>query len=271
MNATIGQKLQEARKKRGLSIKDASDYLKIKVDFLNHFENDRFDFNLPEVYMYGFLKLYANYLKLDVKTLMGQYSELKQLNPQSVYQKESRESLGRMQFHKKPQLIDDRLSTNFKVIEEDPALSAEDGAAAFTAKPSYKKPLFFFLSLAFLGILCILLALLWGWWHKRGASPAQVSIHSALPEASSSGESKANDFVEEVLTLTADNDVHVVIRQDTDKQRLFSGTVGPKQPQTLSRRGPVKIHFSDGTSLIIQKANGQKIKPARSGVGWVSV
>jgi cytoskeleton protein RodZ len=271
MNATIGQKLQEARKKRGLSIKDASDYLKIKVDFLNNFENDRFDFNLPEVYMYGFLKLYVNYLKLDAKALMAQYSELKQLNPQGGYQRESRESLGRMQFNKKPQLIDDRLSTNFKVIENDPGLSMEEGPAAFSSKPSYKKPLFFFLGLAFLGIICILLTLLWGWWHKRSGSATEVSVHTAPAEISDNRDPSANDFVEETLTLSADNDVHVVIRQDVDKQRLFSGTIGPKQPQTLSRKGPVKIHFSDGTSLIIQKANGQKIKPARSGVGWVGV
>ncbi len=271
MNLTIGQKLQEARKKRGLSLKDASDYLKIKLDFLSHFENDRFDFNLPEVYMYGFLKLYANYLKMDVKAITAQYSELKQVHPQGTYQKESRESLGRMQFNKKPQLIDDRLSSNFKVLENDLGGGADEEPPTFKAKPSYKKPLFYLLGIAFLGIVSILGALLWGWLHKRGASSETVAIQSQPSEDTSTSARGDNHFLEEILTLTAETEVHVVVRQDTDKQRLFSGTVGPKSPQTLSRKGPVKIHFSDGTSLIIQKANGQKIKPGRSGVGWIGV
>ncbi len=271
MNLTIGQKLQEARKKRSLSLKDASDYLKIKLDFLSHFENDRFDFNLPEVYMYGFLKLYANYLKMDVKAITAQYSELKQLHPQGTYQKESRESLGRMQFNKKPQLIDDRLSSNFKVLENDLGGPTDEEPPVFKAKPTYKKPLFYLLGIAFLGILSILGALLWGWFHKRSMASEPVVMHSQTREDITVNSLTKNDFVEEILTLTAETEVHVVVRQDTDKQRLFSGTVGPKSPQTLSRKGPVKIHFSDGTSLIIQKANGQKIKPGRSGVGWVGV
>lgn len=271
MNLTIGQKLQEARKKRGLSLKDASDYLKIKIDFLTHFENDRFDFNLPEVYMYGFLKLYANYLKMDVKALTAQYSELKQLYSQGTYHKESRESLGRMQFNKKPQLIDDRLSSNFKVIENELGVVSEEETPLFKAKPSYKKPLFYLLGIAFLGIVSILGALLWGWFHKRGDASAQASIPTQIQEAATTPALAENDFVEELLTLTAETEVHVVVRQDADKQRLFSGTVGPKETQTLSRKGPVKIHFSDGKSLVIQKANGQKIKPGRSGVGWIGV
>lgn len=271
MNGTIGQTLQEARKKRGLSLKDASDYLKIKIDFLNHFENDRFDFNLPEVYMYGFLKLYANYLKIDVKAITAQYSELKQLHPQGTYHKESRESLGRMQFHKKPQLIDDRLSSNFKVLENELGGSSEEEPPVFRAKPTYKKPLLYLLGVACLGIVSILGAVLWGWWHKRGSSSVQVVTLGQVQHSSSSMGATTHEFVEETLTLTAETEVHIVVRQDADKQRLFSGTVGPQSPQTLSRKGPVKIHFSDGTSLIIQKANGQKIKPGRSGVGWIGV
>ena len=73
MQATIGSQLENARKTLGLSLTEAAEFTKIRTDFLAHFENNNFDIGLPEVYRRGFLKLYANYLKLDGDEIVREY------------------------------------------------------------------------------------------------------------------------------------------------------------------------------------------------------
>lgn len=260
---TIGQQLQEARKRRGLSLKDASESTKIKIDFLSHFENDRFDFNLPEVYMYGFLKLYANYLKLDTKAIMADYSALKQVSIMDNRKRESREVFGKMHLQKKPQFLADP-NNDFKVLEEDSAVLTEDEISSYPPplKKNYKKPLFLGFALAVFGIVAIISIVIWLKEPRGEGLSKAVVVKEGVP----------SDLIEEdTITLIAENQVHVVVRQESNKQRLFSGTVGPNQPQAIVRQGPVKVHFSDGTSLLIKKSGGQKIKPGRSGVGWIEV
>ena len=61
----IGQKLEEARNRKGISLREASESTKIRGDYLSSFEAGNFDINLPEVYLRGFIRLYARYLDLD--------------------------------------------------------------------------------------------------------------------------------------------------------------------------------------------------------------
>ena len=63
---TIGERLEEARKKKGISIREAAESTKIRGDFLQKFEGNHFDIGLTEIYTRGFLRNYANYLKLPV-------------------------------------------------------------------------------------------------------------------------------------------------------------------------------------------------------------
>ena len=61
----IGQKLEEARNRKGISLREASESTKIRGDYLTAFESSSFDINLPEVYLRGFVRLYARFLDLD--------------------------------------------------------------------------------------------------------------------------------------------------------------------------------------------------------------
>ncbi|MFI3290407.1 MAG: helix-turn-helix domain-containing protein [Opitutales bacterium] len=69
----IGEKLEQARNARGLTLKDAVMYTKIKQEFLVSMEKNDFSFNLPDVYRRGFLRLYADYLKLNADEIMQEY------------------------------------------------------------------------------------------------------------------------------------------------------------------------------------------------------
>lgn len=71
--ASLGQKLAEARNRKGISIREASDTTKIRGDYLTKFENDDFDVNLPPVYLRGFLTNYASYLDLDPEGILADF------------------------------------------------------------------------------------------------------------------------------------------------------------------------------------------------------
>ncbi|HWA86763.1 MAG TPA: helix-turn-helix domain-containing protein [Opitutus sp.] len=73
---TIGERLEEARKKKGISIREAAEATKIRGDYLSKFENNQFDINLTELYVRGFLRTYAQFLRLPVDRILNDYAAL---------------------------------------------------------------------------------------------------------------------------------------------------------------------------------------------------
>jgi len=73
---TIGERLEEARKRKGISIREAAEATKIRGDYLHKYENNQFDIKLPEIYVRGFLRTYANYLKLSGDKIINDYHAL---------------------------------------------------------------------------------------------------------------------------------------------------------------------------------------------------
>ena len=67
----IGQKLEEARNRKGISIREASESTKIRGDYLNSFEAGDFDLKLPEVYLRGFIRVYARFLGIDPESAVS--------------------------------------------------------------------------------------------------------------------------------------------------------------------------------------------------------
>lgn len=73
---TIGERLEEARKRKGISIREAAEATKIRGDYLHKYENNQFDIKLPEIYVRGFLRTYAIYLKLPGDKIINDYHAL---------------------------------------------------------------------------------------------------------------------------------------------------------------------------------------------------
>ncbi len=71
---TIGERLEDARKRKGISLREAAEATKIRSDFLSNIEQNKFEFELPEIYKRGFIKNYARYLKLDPEKVINDYS-----------------------------------------------------------------------------------------------------------------------------------------------------------------------------------------------------
>src|ERR1017187_5594646 len=91
---TIGERLEEARKKRGISIREAAEATKIRGEYLQKFEGNQFEIGLTDLYTRGFLRGYANYLRIPSDRLLSDYTALRGGEPR--VRQPSREVYGRM-------------------------------------------------------------------------------------------------------------------------------------------------------------------------------
>ena len=96
---SIGERLEEARKRKGISLREAAEATKIRSDFLGYIEQNKMDFDLPEIYKRGFLKNYARYLKLDHDKIMTDYNA-QQLSKSRLGKKGGSEWFGQMEVEK---------------------------------------------------------------------------------------------------------------------------------------------------------------------------
>ncbi len=70
MAETIGQAMRAAREEKNISISQVSDELFIRITYLQAIENDRPEILPSPVQGRGFVRMYAEYLKMDVKTVL---------------------------------------------------------------------------------------------------------------------------------------------------------------------------------------------------------
>jgi cytoskeleton protein RodZ len=71
----IGPVLRRARLQRGKSIGEASRETRIRAEYLQALERERFDNLLGDVYVRGFLRSYSSYLGLDSEKVVSIYSQ----------------------------------------------------------------------------------------------------------------------------------------------------------------------------------------------------
>src|ERR1700690_383792 len=91
---TIGERLEDARKKKGISIREAAEATKIRGEYLQKFEGNQFEIRLTDIYPRGFLRGYSNFLRLPTDRLLSDYTALRGGEPR--VRQPSREVYGRM-------------------------------------------------------------------------------------------------------------------------------------------------------------------------------
>jgi len=69
-----GEVLKKRREDLGMSIKEISELLKIRQDYLSSIEEDRFDKLPVAVYTLGYIRCYASYLKIDPEPIIASYT-----------------------------------------------------------------------------------------------------------------------------------------------------------------------------------------------------
>jgi len=247
---TIGERLEEARKRKGISIREAAEATKIRGDYLHKFEGNQFDINLPEIYVRGFLRTYATYLKLSPDKINSDYNALGlgPAKPRSI----SRELYGRM----------DLSVASAKDAAEPPA-GENPGAGAAPAEAGARNPATFVPRASgpqidrdllikggalLVGAIALVTLIIWGVGALSDREPAAATPSSAGSTAAAP--------TQRTMTLVALNTVSVTVsRKNADGtvgEELFRGQLVRGQAQDVSWPGPVYITASAGENLEIE-------------------
>jgi transcriptional regulator with XRE-family HTH domain len=262
---SIGERLEEARKKKGISIREAAEATKIRGDYLQQFENNRFDINLTEIYVRGFLRGYATYLKLPVDKILNDYASLGRGEPRP--RQPSREIYGRMDVSVAS--AEDRGETVAEEIaaaqpaRRQPAVSRGSSSAA---GPAIDPALLF--KIGKWGAFA-LIALLFIWGVVTIIRGGGGSSATARPPATANPPAP-QPAAERTITLIALDVVRVTVtRQTSDGKEgeiIYQGTLGRNQTQEVPWPGPIFITASAGENLQIEY-KGKRFPSQFTGAG----
>jgi transcriptional regulator with XRE-family HTH domain len=262
---SIGERLEEARKRKGISIREAAEATKIRSDYLHKFESNQFDIKLPEIYVRGFLRTYANFLKAPADKIINDYKGLG-LDENKGVRGLNREVYGRMD-----------LTVGSKMDKESGEAAAPGSAAepVATADNATRNPATFVpprptsggraqfdLNLIIkggilVGILIIIVLLgVWVLAGRGGKGPAATA-------ASNTDAIWVKPLVgEPVLSLIANNPVAVTVTTKADNTTLYKGTIPRGDRRDVPRRGELHVLAEPYQNLVFEIAGKRYDMPA---------
>lgn len=254
---SIGERLEEARKRRGISIREASEATKIRGEFLLSFENNQADIGLPEVYVRGFLRNYATFLKIDAEKLVTDFNAT-MIAAAKAARRDSRELFGRMEIPErhKPAKEPSRQ-------EADDEQGANDGPRPGSfLSPEMANYLKIGLIISAAVIVVLVIVLLMRAIIGAATTPSDTEPAAAAVESSSQAAA-------ETITLVALGDVRVKVTQEEDDVVLFDGPLVEGESRRVSKRGRVLIMYDVGRNLNIEKDNQRyRMSTDKIGRSW---
>jgi cytoskeleton protein RodZ len=225
---TIGERLEEARKRKGISIREAAEATKIRGDYLHKFESNQFDIRLPEIYVRGFLRTYASFLKLPAEKIAGDYAGLGLTGETKSSRSLNRENFGRMELSVATRGPGEAARTESPAAPAPSAPQADSQRNPATFRPPAPdrgSPLDTKLILKLGGLviagLTLLVLLIWGISAMVSApapkAPAQAERPAATPTpAPAEGAT---------LTLVAAQPMRLKVVRQADGVELFQGQI----------------------------------------------
>lgn len=266
---TIGERLEEARKRKGISIREASEATKIRSDYLQKFESNSYELNLPGIYVRGFLRTYGQYLKLNTEKLLTDYASLglgDPRDPRESRRHEPRESFGRIDLADTgkssattPASQENNASRNQPQQARSVPTSVVTGAPSADRRQKYKtKILVGGGALALLLLIIVLRAILPSSSDSRTATTSASGNHTTA--------TVAPENPENVLRLIAIDNVRVKVTQQSDSKVLFDGDLVKGETRPIGRNGKVYVTYDIGKNLQVE-ISGQRYKMGVDGWG----
>jgi transcriptional regulator with XRE-family HTH domain len=286
----LGERLEEARKRKGVSIREAAEATKIRGDYLLAMEDNSFEIDLPQIYIRGFLRNYARYLKLDPNKALTDYDAHMLGKSHRSPRSNSRESLGQVaipQPDEEPSSEEDNIFATEAPAEEgpEPKMSVRLGS---TKKPTAAPPTLdreatrrdeelwnenkgIYIKIGIISaaviVVSIFCLILWQLLRSDGAEPAQINPDLATNTSSVSSEPlEPVVAVDAPIVLTASDSVTLIVEQTIDRKRLYSGTLNTGESLSLERQGPVSLRFTNGAALRIE-VDGKLLRTGTTGLG----
>ncbi len=259
---SIGEKIEEARKRKGISLSEAAEATKIRSDFLYNIENNQYDYDLPDIYKRGFIKNYARYLKLNSDKILAQYQEQQITNSRRRKKDKANSDLfgNNLDINSanKDEVISDAFQNkpSFGKINLDKPKkgSVTDNTSSVpteTHPELSNKDLY--IKSGIVGIATLLFVLLIIWLIQSIFQPDTNPSMALNTDQSSSALSAvknssqlSNEYAIREITIKATGIVYVIIRQKLDNKTLLSKKLIEGEVQTIKRQGPVEIAFTKG-------------------------
>ena len=237
---TIGERLEEARKRKGISIREAAESTKIRGDYLQKFEANSFEVDLPPLYIRGFLRSYARYLDLDPDRVVSDFDALMGRESRPA-RRESREAYGRVDFG-------------------ESARGPESGAAAPVGRSDQDQAVMLKFALLGGGALVAVIVLIVLFRVLFTGSPAKPAPTAPGPAPTVQAEAA------QTLTLTAIDATRVKVVQDLDGAVLFNGALAKSESKSLKKQGKLLITVEAGKNLRME-VNGRNYAVPIDGYG----
>lgn len=235
---TIGERLEEARKRKGLSIREAAEATKIRGDYLQKFEANSFDIDLPPLYIRGFVRNYARYLELDGERIAQEfYSAF--TGESKPARRDTREVYGRVDFGE---------------------AGGEEGAPA-TGRTGPDQAVM--LKFAVLGggalIVVVLLLLLINLFTSKPSTPTRNT------PATSAQSVQTPVTPEHTLTLIARGPVRVKVTRVATNQVLLDGLtpMSTGEQKVIRYRDRLRVTVDDPSKLAIEVDGGRQEVPIK--------
>ena len=250
---TLGERLEESRKRQGISIRDAAEATKIRADFLLDFENNRFDQNLPDLYKRGFIKVYAKFLKMDTDKLTSDFEALQI----SYIVPTAKNSLGRVE-----------VSTNYVSTYSDDAANTGEGSEGIDATIYWKIGIALAVFAVGVGLLVLLINFMSPDDADDTGSPIGSEMVSSADGDTPDGQTTPPaDTGPRTITLIGIGDCHVRVRDSASQKTLFGGALTAGQRVPIEITGKVEIVSTEMQNIQLEKDDGTYITPDASGLG----
>ena len=269
---TIGERLEEARKRKGISLREASESTKIRSDFLQNIEQNHLDFDLPKVYKQGFIKIYAKYLKLDADSILTECSAQLTNAVNNNKRGDSSELFGSMDSNPRSEEASKPLLGKISTPKKANSANEDAQQASEIDKNYYIK-----VGLVVLGILTFLFVILGlivtvlSDGYEPEVDIAGSSERTSTVTPTTGADTGLPDYGEETVSLIASGNVYVLIKQRKDNEKLEEKTLGAGETLDFTKKGPIDVYFTSGENLVIVNPEGKRLKPKFEGTGKISI
>lgn len=224
---TIGERLEEARKRKGISIREAAEITKIRSDYLQKFESNTFELDLPPLYIRGFLRTYARYLDLEPDRIVAEFDSVIS-GASRAPRRESREVYGRVEFG-------------------ETASSNSGSASPTAARPAVDQAML--LKYGLLGggaiVAIVVIILLINVLTSRSSTKAQPT---AQPQATTQPVAQPVD-ASQTLTFTGIATTRLKIVQESDGKVLFNASLAGGETRSFNKLGTFLVTVEDRTKV----------------------
>ena len=243
---SIGDQLEEARKQRGITVREASEATKIRGEYLNNFESNSFDINLPDIYIRGFLRSYANYLKINADKILTDYNA-HLLGESKPARRENRELLGRLELQQQPLHAEETISAGAIDDEELEKAAEPEESIPIWERLNLEKDVAIKIGIAGGLAVLLIIAIIWGFLAFMGSDEPATDSDLAETPTPAQAARDATPF-----TLIANDDVRVEVKQIDGDLPLFFAVLPRGQEQELSAVGSIRVTYSDAEALSIR-------------------